>query len=142
MKSPFVLIFSLLLGVLVTGGCASPDARIRRSPEVFARLAPEQQALVKEGKVGVGFEADAVRLAVGLPDRRWTRTDANGTSEVWSYTAWENDLGQPLYRGWYHGYAAYSSLYYLNSPSRREREYFKVVFGPDGKVVSVEQAAQ
>jgi hypothetical protein len=120
------------------GGCATPDARIKRSPEVFARLPAEQQALVKEGKVGIGFDADAVRLAVGEPDRRWTRTDASGTSEVWSYIEWENNLGQPLYRGWYHGYAMSPSVYYLNAPSRREREYFKVVFGTDGKVAAVE----
>lgn len=133
------LIAAVALGLLA--GCASPDARIKRSPEVFARLAPEQQALVKEGKVGVGFEADAVLLAVGSPDRKWTRTDAAGTSEVWSYTAWENNRGQPLYRGWYHGYAAYPA-YYLNSPTRREREYFKVVFGADGKVSAVEQTSK
>jgi hypothetical protein len=30
------------------------------------------------------------------------------------------------------------SVYYLNAPSRREREYFKVVFGTDGKVAAVE----
>lgn len=135
-----IRLIAAALGLLA--GCASPDARIKRSPEVFARLAPEQQALVKEGKVGIGFETDAVLLAVGSPDRKWTRTDADGTSEVWSYTAWENNLGQPLYRGWYHGYAAYAPAYYLNSPTRREREYFKVIFGADGKVSAVEQASK
>lgn len=139
MKTVWVI---MVMAVGLLAGCATPDARIKRSPEVFARLSPEQQALVKEGKVGIGFDADAVRLAVGEPDRRWTRTDASGTSEVWSYIAWENDLGQPLYRGWYHGYAVPPSVYYLNAPSRREREYFKVVFGTDGKVSAVEQTSK
>ena len=139
MKTAWVI---LVMAVGLLAGCATPDARIKRSPEVFARLSPEQQALVKEGKVGIGFDADAVRLAVGEPDRRWTRTDAAGTNEVWSYIAWENDLGQPLYRGWYHGYAVSPSVYYLNAPSRREREYFKVVFATDGKVSAVEQTSK
>lgn len=132
---------TLMLALVVwLAGCASPDARIKRSPEVFARLSPEQQALVKEGRVGIGFDADAVRLAVGAPDRVWTRTDAKGTSEVWSYTSWESDVGQPLYRGWYHmNYAGLYPLYYPDYAGRREREYFKVVFGPDGKVTAVEQ---
>ncbi|HEY9248043.1 MAG TPA: hypothetical protein VIO38_02880, partial [Rariglobus sp.] len=109
-----------------------------RSPEIFARLTPEQQALVKEGKVAIGFTTDAVILAVGTPDRKWMRTDAAGTSEVWSYTTWENDLGQPLYRGWYHLNSDLSPFYYLNYPARREREYFKVVFAPGGTVTAIE----
>jgi hypothetical protein len=141
MKSFLLSVSGLLLAVVLAGGCATPDARIKRSPEVFARLTPEQQALVKDGKVGIGFDADAVLLAVGSPDRKWTRTDASGTSDVWSYTAWENESGQPLYRGWYHGYTALSPAYYMNYPARREREYFKVVFGADGKVVAIEQAS-
>lgn len=127
---------AVMLGL---AGCASPDARIKRSPEIFARLTPGQQALVKEGRVGIGFDADAVRLAVGDPDRRWTRTDASGTRDVWSYTTWQNDAGQPLYRGWYHMSPAYSPVYYMNYSDRREQEYFKVVFGADGKVAVIEE---
>jgi hypothetical protein len=134
------VIFTLLLAVSVwLTGCASPDARIKRSPEMFARLSPEHQALVREGKVGVGFGVDAVRLAVGEPDRVWVRTDATGTSEVWSYTTWATDFGRPLYRGWYHAYSDLSPYYYLNSERRREHEYFKVVFDNGGKVVAIEQ---
>lgn len=140
MKPSFLLLPLCIVMVLLSGACATPDSRIKRSPEIFERLSPEHQALVREGKVAIGFDADAVRLAVGEPDRRWARTDKSGTSEIWSYTTWENDLGQPLYRGWYHGYYAEPSpFYYLNYPARKEREYFKVVFGPDGKVTAIEQ---
>ncbi len=137
MKSPLILTAFLAIAVWLAG-CASPDARIKRSPEMFARLTPEQQALVKEGKVGIGFDADAVRLAVGNPDRVWTRTDATGTTEIWSYTTWENDAGQPLYRGWYHMDSVFYP-FYMDYPSRQEHEYFKVVFGPDHKVKAIEQ---
>lgn len=135
--SPLIAVFLALAALL--SGCTTPDRRIRESPEAFARLTPAQQDLVKQGRVAVGFNADAVRLAVGMPDRKWTRTDAAGTREVWSYTTWENDLGQPLHQGWYHRGVDVSPFYYLNYPARREHEYFKVVFGSDGKVVAIEE---
>lgn len=138
MKTLRFLPVLLMLGVWLLAGCATPETRIKRSPEVFARLSPEHQALVKEGKVAVGFDADAVRLAVGDPDRTWTRTDASGVTQVWSYTTWTDRRGMPLYRGWYH-YGSSAYPYYMNDPARREEEYFKVVFGPDGKVTAVEQ---
>lgn len=131
----------LVLCAALLAGCATqPDARIRRSPEIFARLTAEQQELVKAGKAGIGFDQDAVRLAMGEPDRKWTRTDASGVREMWIYTDWENTAGQPLMRGWYHGYQTVSPAYYLNAPARRERDRFKVVFGADGKVAAIEQA--
>jgi hypothetical protein len=131
------LLALLMLG-LVMAGCASPDRRIEKAPEIFAQLTPEQQELVRQGNVAVGFSEDAVRLALGQPDRKWTRTDAGGTHEVWSYTTWDNIRGQPLHRGWY---GAGSSFYYLNYPDRKEREYLKVVFGGDGRVVEVERTS-
>jgi outer membrane protein assembly factor BamE (lipoprotein component of BamABCDE complex) len=131
-----VAVLAMAIGL---AGCATPDARIKRSPEVFARLTTEQQALVKEGRVAIGFDEDAVMLSLGLPDRKWSRTDATGTREVWSYTTWEDDRGQPLYRGWYHLSPDFSPVYYLNYPARREREYFKVIFGTDGKVAVIEE---
>ncbi len=142
MKSLSLL--TLFITLMWLAGCASPEARINRAPESFARLSPEQQALVKQGRVGIGFDGDAVQLAVGKPDRIWSRTDASGTSEVWSYTRWESDLGQPLYTGWYHRYsgAGVYPLYYTAYPGRREYEYFRVVFGPDRKVTVVEQDAR
>lgn len=128
----------LLVFALLAGGCASPESRIKRAPEAFARLSLEHQELVKEGKVALGFDADAVRLAVGEPDRIWRRTDESGVTTLWSYTNWADGRGGLLYRGWYH-HAAGLYPYYLDDPSRREVEYFKVVFGPDGKVIGIEQ---
>lgn len=138
MKSYASIGFLLLLAVALIAGCASPEARIKQNPELFAKLTPEQQSLIKEGKVAVGFDEDMVKLAVGEPDRKWIRTDAAGASELWSYTMWESTGGQPLYRGWYHRYYCPVPMYYLNFPDRKEHEYFKVIF-KDGKVTAVEQ---
>lgn len=127
--------------VLVLAACSTPAARIKRNQALFDALAPAEQALIREGKVGIGFTPEMVLLAVGDPDQRWTRTDAQGRSEIWSYTTYDGRDGSPLYRGYYHRYHGgypffYDSFYH---EAARAREYFKVTFS-GGKVTAVEQA--
>ena len=129
------------IGLLFAAGCATPAARIERNPEVFNKLAPSDQQLIREGKVAIGFTPEMVKLALGDPDRKFLRTDANGTSESWSYTTYEGPDGMLLYRGYYHRYYGWGDPlfpYYMSYPGRREREYFKVVF-TEGRVSSIEQ---
>lgn len=137
---------------LLFASCAStPESRIRENPEAFNRLSPQDQELVRQGQVAIGFDKEMVRLAVGEPDRIWSRVDTEGASEAWSYTTYESADGYPLYTGFYHRYHRYHPYhgfyggfghpyypYYLSYPGRREREVFKVVFKED-RVVSVEQ---
>lgn len=134
-------LFFAVICLLFAAGCSTPAARIERHPEVFNQLAPGDQQLIREGKVAIGFTPEMVKLALGDPDRKFLRTDANGTSESWSYTTWEGPDGALLYRGYYHRYYGWGDPlfpYYLSYPSRREREYFKVVF-TGGRVSSIEQ---
>lgn len=131
-----------LAGVaLALVGCTSPAVRIEKNPEAYERLSAEQQAMVREGKVGIGFSREAVKLALGDPDRVWKRTDKNGESEAWSYTAYETFDGRPLYRGYWHRYygASYGVRYpyYMGFEGRKDREVFKVVFEGD-EVASIE----
>ncbi len=125
---------------MLLAACATPEARIKRNQEAFDALAPREQALIREGKVAVGFTPDMVRLAVGDPDQRWTRTDEDGVSEIWSYTTYDSALGAPLYRGYYHRHSGGYPFYYDNLHMRdaRPREYFKVRF-VGGKVTEIEQ---
>ena len=136
----------LMLGALLVAvglaGCATPEARIEKNPEIFARLTPSQQEMIKKGQVGVGFDQEMVKLALGEADRVLARTDKAGTSEVWSYVTYDGDDGHMLYRGYYHRYYGWGNPiypYYMNYPSRRMREQLKVTFGADGKVASIEQ---
>ncbi len=133
-----VLLCSLAVAMLAA--CATPDARIRRNQALFDSLPAAEQALIREGKVGIGFTPDMVRLAVGDPDQRWIRTDTQGQTEIWSYTTYDNSVGEPLYRGdyhrWYGGYPLYYDTLYFRDA--RPREYFKVSFTA-GKVSAVEQ---
>lgn len=132
---------NLLLLAAVAGlvGCSTPQARIDRNPEVFAGLSAADQRLIREGKVALGFTPEMAQLALGEPDRKLTRTDSAGTSEVWRYVTYESDSGMYLYRGYYHRYYADSFFpYYLNYPSRSERETFKVTFS-GGRVSAIEE---
>jgi outer membrane protein assembly factor BamE (lipoprotein component of BamABCDE complex) len=123
-------------------GCATPATRIRQNPEQFATYTPEQQDLIKQGKVAIGFDMDAVRLALGAPDRVRTRETNDGVSQIWSYVTYETTDGLPLYRGWYHRYYMWGDPiypWYAGYPARREREHFRVIFDRTGRVSTIEQ---
>jgi len=90
----------------------------------------------------VGFDQEMVKLALGEPDRIVARTDARGTTEIWSYQIYDSDQGMLLYRGYYHRYYAWGDPFYpfyLNFSERRMREQLKVGFDAAGKVGSIEQ---
>jgi hypothetical protein len=130
-----------LIAVLTLAGCATPEARIEKNPALFASLAPADQQAIKEGRAGIGFTPEMVKLALGDPDRVSTRTDASGTSEVWRYTTYETEGGLYLYRGYYHRYYGFGDPlfpYYMSYPGRRDRDYLKLTF-TDGRVSTIEE---
>jgi Small protein A (tmRNA-binding) len=130
---------ALMAGGLALSGCSTPETRIAKQPELFNSLTPEEQQLIREGRVGMGFTPEMVKLALGDPDRVRERVDQSGRSEVWSYIAYEGPDGVMLYRGWYHrGWGHPYYPYYMTVPGRRERSRDEVVFR-EGRVVSVEQ---
>lgn len=132
------LALAFIAGIFLAG-CATPQTRIQQNPAAFDRATPEQQELIKQGKVDIGFTEELVELALGVPDRTRERIDAKGKELIWSYVNYESDDGVILYRGWYHrGYwGGPHYAYFADYPSRREREHFRVVFR-DGKVVEIE----
>ena len=145
MKTPkFIFAAATMLAALCFAGCSTPESRIRKNPEVFARLSPAQQDMIRKGQVGIGFTQEMVQLALGEPDQIRTRTDVSGVSEIWSYTNYEGPDGVMLYRGWYHRYYYWGDPlypYYLSYPYRREHDHFRVTFR-DGKVISIEERKQ
>jgi hypothetical protein len=78
-------IVPLMLLAALAAGCATPDARIKRNRAAFDALPPEVQENVKKGIIDIGYSKDAVRIALGPPDREYTRRTADGLVEVWSY---------------------------------------------------------
>lgn len=135
--------YSLVALVTAVGlaGCSTPSTRIKANPEIFARLTPEQQSLVKAGQIALGFDMDAVKLALGDPDRITVRTDADGRREIWHYATYEAD-GRILFSGYYHTSRNWWGVgweypYYLDYPARRVRDRFRVLFNPSGKVAAI-----
>lgn len=143
MKTPkIIVLFAAALAAFSLVGCATPASRIRQNPTLFESYSVEQQDLIKQGKVAIGFDMDAVRLALGAPDRVRTRVTNDGASQIWSYVTYEAPDGMPLYRGWYHRYYAWRDpLYpwYDGYPDRREHEHFRVIFDRTGHVSMIEQ---
>src|ERR1039457_6798642 len=92
------IVLAALAGTLWLAGCSSPQTRISDHPEVFAQLTPQEQALVRAGQVGLGFSTEAVKLALGQPDRITLRTDAMGQMQVWHYAETVYYDGAFLYR--------------------------------------------
>jgi hypothetical protein len=127
-----------LLGLF---GCATPQSRIERSPELFASLPTAEQQMIKEGRVALGFTPEMVRLALGGPDRLTAKTDAEGTREIWRYTTYERDDGVYLYRGYYHRFHMMGDPlfpYYSNYSRRRTLDYLRITFS-GGRVIEIEQ---
>ncbi len=137
--SKFILLAAIALGLVLAAGCSTPETRIQKNPDAFARLTPAQQDMIRKGQAGLGFDETMVRLALGEPDRIRTRVSAEGATVVWIYTNWDNDDGMPLYRGWYHRYWGDPFYpYYTTYPGRRAYDQTRVTL-KDGKVIEVDQ---
>ena len=138
MKRSIVLL-GLLLGLFALGGCSTPATRIRQSPELFNSLSAQDQELIKQGKVAVGFTPEMVKLAVGEPDRIYTRTDADGKNESWVYTSYSSRGGTMVYyRGFYHRWHPGMYAFYADYSDREAVERYRVTF-KDGRVSSIEE---
>lgn len=59
--------------------------------------------MVKAGQVGLGFSAEAVKMALGEPNRVTVRTDERGQVQIWHYIETVFYDGAFLYGGPYWG---------------------------------------
>lgn len=133
-----------LLGVLLAGGiaagCSSVDSRIARHRDVFSSWPPEVQEKVAAGEIGLGFTPDQVRVALGEPDRVFTRTTADGTVEVWSYRERRPRIGfgVGVGAGGIFGSRAAVGGIGIGTGGYRDDEKLGVVFDRNGRVAEIE----
>ncbi len=59
--------------------------------------------MVKAGQVGLGFSAEAVKMALGEPNRVTVRTDERGQVQIWHYIETVYYDGAFIYGGPYWG---------------------------------------
>src|SRR5205085_6993978 len=83
--SLWALTLSLSVSALFFSGCATPEQRITDHPEIYQRLSPRDQDLVKVGKIREGMGMDAVYLAWGTPDQKGTGVARGHSVETWIY---------------------------------------------------------
>ncbi len=135
--------FFLTIGLLALVGCATPESRIKEKPEVFAGFPPEIQANVRAGKIDIGYDKDMVYIALGKPQREYTRTTAQGTSDVWSYTATYTTTSRQLVDGPFRVrdsqgiYHSVSDSVWVDVQQQHEYEKLRVEF-ENGKVKAIE----
>jgi len=144
-NSRILSLATVALCAALLAGCDTPDSRIKGSPDAFARLNPDQQALVKNGQIAVGFSMEAVKLAIGDPSRIVVRTTAAGQHEVWHYVTYEDYQGVMIYGGYWHRYRGWGGPYfyggvpYYNGYPARVHDRIRVEFNTSNLVESIEQ---
>jgi len=148
MKTKSLLVILMTIALAFTlGACSStPDSRIRRNQALFDTFSPEEQALIRQGIVGIGFTPDMVSIAMGTADQVRTRTVAQGEQTIWIYNRWFREyvghqhLGfrrdmyfDPRIQAWRVFYTPVSAAVF----QERVEETGRVVF-MNGRVVAVE----
>jgi hypothetical protein len=101
------LTLALSASALFFTGCATPDQRITDHPEIFQRLSPRDQELVKVGKIREGMGQDAVYLAWGTPDQKATGVARGHAVETWIYNDYYYSHSSYPYPYGPYGYGGY-----------------------------------
>jgi hypothetical protein len=76
---------------------------------------PTSRRSSRQGKVAPGFDMDAVKLALGDPDRVTIHTDATGSHQIWHYVTYEDYQGGIIYAGYYHRYRGWGGPYFYGA---------------------------
>lgn len=122
-------------------GCSTVDSRIAKNREAFNTWPPAVQDRVVQGQIDIGFTPEQVRVALGEPDRVFTRTTADGTSQVWSYRERGPRFGFGVGVGmgsWSGRHGSFGSIGVGTGTGYRDDEKMGVVFDPSGRVSSIE----
>ena len=122
------LVLSAACSTLFFTGCVTTETRISQHPEMYQRLSPGDQALVREGRIRNGMSQDAVYLAWGGPDQKATGNVRGRPAETWIYLGTSN---YPYPYGWGHGY--YGGVYgfgYAGRHGHRHGGYRRFGYDP------------
>jgi len=132
------LLTLLSFGLIVAlSGCTTTESRIGKNQAAFDSWPREVQSSIRAGKVKIGFTPVQVRVALGEPNRMYSRQTIEGDSEVWAYfeSGPQFSLGLGVGSGGY-GSRVGGGVGYTQTSGHND-EAMRVVF-TDGKVVSIE----
>lgn len=104
---------SLLVPALFAVSCApsTPQSRIARNPDLYARLGTRDKERVQHGEIAKGMPPEAVWLAWGEPASRYEGSKDGKPSQRWVYTTSEPVYSTGFYGGWGPYYRPYSYGY-------------------------------
>ena len=99
MSAPLILRIGLPLGFLLFVGCSHPTtvSGVKNPRELLAQLTPHEQALIKRGRIAIGFTTDMVYLALDKPDR--IVTGPGPMQETWIYRSYYEADGSSIAPG-------------------------------------------
>ena len=143
-RKKYFLYASLSFALLWNLGCATTESRIKKHQDLFDQYDLETQTNIKNASVELGFDEQMVYLALGHPDRKYSRDSLNGRSEVWSYTSYETRKDRRLVPVRYHvrdgdgRSRSRSDHVWVNIDHRTEYEGLRIEMR-EGKVVAVER---
>jgi len=132
-----------ILVAVVLSGCATPDARIRRNQELFETFSPDVQARIRAGQVDIGFTPEMATMALGEPDRTYTRRTATGIYTVWSYTDRHSSTQRKMVSGTFRvrdhagRVRTVQDSVWMDVPVQHEFEHLRIEFEAD-RVTAVE----
>ncbi len=130
--------------LLLALGCASPDSRIKKHPDLFNAFPPDVQEEVRQGRVHIGYTPDMVFIALGKADREYTRRTADGVTEVWSYTAHYTSTSRELVDGRFRVRDTRGQIHtvrdsvWVDVPVKHEYERLRLEFR-EGAVFAIEE---
>lgn len=133
----FIAAVSLLLA-----GCSTLENRIAAQQAQFDTWPAEVREKIRAGHIDVGFTPEQVRVALGEPTRKYQRTTADGSSEVWAYDGGRVGVSIGVGVGAARGGGAYAGgVAYEPTSYGADDESVRIVF-EDGKVASIEKRAK
>lgn len=133
------------LGLILAVGCSTVDSRIEKSRAQYETWPMAVREKVAAGQIGIGFTPEQVQVALGKPDRVFTRTTADGTSQVWTY----RDRGPKFSFGvgvgmgsWGGRGGTFGGIGVSTGTGYHDDEKMGVVFDRTGQVSSIETRAR
>ncbi|MDF9833269.1 hypothetical protein M2103_001492 [Ereboglobus sp. PH5-5] len=123
---------------LLFAGCSTTSGRIKKNQPLFDSFPAEVQSNIRAGKVDIGYTPDMVLMALGEPDRRYTRTTERGNSEVWAYRSKAPAISFGLGVGG-GGRTSVGTGVGISTGGDRSDDKVRVIFEND-RVASLEQA--
>lgn len=125
----------LLSAAVLLAACSSPASRIDDQKSAYESYPAEVQQKLAAGQIGLGYTQEQALIALGQPRRRFNRTTATGSEEVWSYSA---RSGPSFGFGLGGGSGNVGGGIGLSTYGNNADEKMRVVFA-DGKVTAIEE---